>query len=348
MILAIALSVSAALIGTHTKSLQPRLHVSFCASLQKTIPPPDRLLRTAERDVIPLGRAGSPEEDRVDMVTRFYDCHTHLFPADRMGGLMRWIHRAVLDFKVPVEITADQAVVDLREAGAARWANLLFPIGPNEAPDLHAWGRELADRVPEITPFGGVHVADDDPLGVVQEAVEEYEMAGLKFHPMVQDFNPWDARLAPVLGYLNSAELPIYVHTGYDEWYGHEYDRSGMERMLADYPKLPVVLAHVGFPDLEWGFSLADRFPQVWLDLTNVPGSFGWMDTPAELVTTLHEGLTRHRDRALMGTDYPAGMGSLDEILHQFQSVGIEEGLLEEVMVVSTKRFFDMFGRPRP
>ncbi len=120
-----------------------------------------------------------------------------------------------------------------------------------------------------------------------------------------------------------------------------------METMLEGYPRLPVVLAHVGFPDLEWGFSLADRFPQVWLDLTNVPGSFAWMDCPPELLKTLHEGIARHRDRTLMGTDYPAGMGNLDEILQQFRSVGIDEGLLEHVMVTSTKAYFDRYGRTR-
>ncbi len=260
---------------------------------------------------------------------------------------MRWIHRAVLDFNVAVDITADQAVTDLRNAGAVRWANLLFPISPGEAPGLHAWGQQLAERVPEITPFGGVHVDDTDPLATVQEAVEHYGMVGLKFHPMVQRFNPWDPRLAQVLEYLNDGGLPIYVHTGYDEWYHHKYDRAGMESMLASYPRLPVVLAHVGFPDLEWGFSLADRFPQVWLDLTNVPGSFAWMDSPPELLAVFHDGLTRHRDRSLMGTDYPAGMGTLEEILHQFESVGIDEGLLEHVMLKSTRNYFDRYGRPR-
>lgn len=282
------------------------------------------------------------------MATAFYDCHTHLFPADRMGGLMRWIHRAVLDFKVPVDITADQAVADLRKAGAVRWANLLFPISPNEAPNLHAWGRDLADRVPEITPVGGVYIDDGDPLAVVQEAIEEYGMAGLKFHPMVQGFNPWDPKLAPVLGYLDGLGKPIYIHTGYDAWYGHEFDRAGMELMLTRYPGIPVVLPHVGFPDLDWGFSLAERFPQVWLDLTNVPGSFDWLGAEDGLLATFRAGITRHRERVLMGTDYPAGMGNLDEILTQFRSVGVEEGLLEHIMVRSTKAFFDQFGRPRP
>ncbi len=282
------------------------------------------------------------------MATRFYDCHTHLFPADRMGGLMRWIHRAVLDFKVPVDITADDAVADLRAAGAVRWANLLFPIGPDEAPGLHEWSQELAERVPEITPFGGVHVDEADPLAVVQEAVEEFGMAGFKFHPMVQGFNPWDNRLRSVLAYLDASGLPIVVHTGYDHQYAHDYDRVGLEAMLETHPGMPVVLSHMGFPDVGWGFSLAERHPQVWLDLTNVPGSLQEMADPEELLEELRVGLSQHRDRCLMGTDYPAGMGNLDEILTQFASIGVSDDLLEHIMLNSTKSFFDAYGRPRP
>jgi len=279
------------------------------------------------------------------MAARFYDCHTHLFPADRMGSLMRWIHRAILDFQVPVDITASEAVKDLRRSGAVRWANLLFPISPEEAPILHSWNRELADQVPEITPFGGVHIEDEDPLGVVQEAVEKYGMAGLKFHPMVQGFDPWHWRLSKVLCYLDDIGLPIYIHTGYDKWYGQELDRSGMEQLLETYPGMPVVVSHMGFPDLKWGFALAERFPQVWLDLTNVPGSLALMNRPDKLLVEFRDGLAKYRDRTLMGTDYPAGTGNLEEIVAQFESIGVDEGLLEDIMMRSTKSFFDRYGK---
>jgi predicted TIM-barrel fold metal-dependent hydrolase len=284
------------------------------------------------------------------MVAPFYDCHTHLFPAERMGGLMRWIHRAIPEFDVPIDITADRAVVDLRASGAVRWANLLFPIAPGEATALHSFGAALAERVPEITPFGGVHVADPDPLGVVEEAIDGFGMAGLKFHPMVQRFNPWDERLGPVIGYLERRGAPIFIHTGYDEWYGHRLDRTGLEAMLVTYSELPVVLPHLGFPDLAWAFELADRFPQIWLDLTNVPGSFAWMGYEADdaLLQTFFEGVQRHSSRLLMGTDYPVGMGNLAEILRQYRSVGLSDSQVENIMVTTTKAFFDQYGRDRP
>ncbi len=263
---------------------------------------------------------------------------------------MRWIHRALPDLDVPIDITADRAVLDLRASGAVRWANLLFPIAPGEAAALHAFGAALAERVPEITPFGGVHVDDADPLGLVEEAFEGHGMAGLKFHPMVQRFDPWDERLAPVLRYLERRAAPVFIHTGYDEWYGHELDRGGLEGMLARYPRLPVVMPHLGFPDLAWAFELADRFPQLWLDLTNVPGSFEWMGFGADddLRRLLIEGVDRHAGRVLMGTDYPVGMGNLDEILRQYQAIGLSESQLENIMVTTTKAFFDRYGRDRP
>ncbi|MCL1593629.1 MAG: hypothetical protein M3132_04660, partial [Actinomycetia bacterium] len=86
-----------------------------------------------------------------------------------------------------------------------------------------------------------------------------------------------------------------------------------------------------------------------WLDLTNVPGSFDWLghDDNDELRQTLFDGVERYKDRILMGTDYPAGMGNLDQILTQYETVGFSESQLEYMMVTSTKAFFDRFGRPR-
>lgn len=275
---------------------------------------------------------------------KFYDAHTHLFPEERMGGLMRWIHRAVMDFSVPADITAEQAVADLRTSGAVAWANLLFPLSPGEARELHAWGYELAERFPEIIPFGGVHIDDTDPFAIVKEAAEKYQMAGFKFHPMVQRFYPWEHHLARVLSYLNEREMPIYVHTGYEERYNHHYDRVGLETMLTVYPRLPVVLAHIGFPELEWAFTLADRYPQVWLDLTNVPGSMLAAGLTTTLSVTLNKGVRRHMDRALMGTDYPAGMGTISEILSQYREAGIDDDVLEHMMLVSTRKYFERFG----
>lgn len=282
----------------------------------------------------------------------YLDCHTHLLPPERTAKLMRWIHRALPGHPVPLSTTAESAISDLRRNGALRWANLLFPLVVGEAPSLHTWGARLAEDHPEITPFGGVMADDPDPLGIVQEAIEVFGMAGLKFHPMMQRFVPWDPRLKSVLVYLERQRKPLYIHTGYDAWYGYELDRAGLEAMLGRYAALPVVLPHLGFPDLAWGFGLARRFPNVWLDITNVAGSITQLPAGSEEAETLGRvftgGLAEYAGRVMMGTDHPAGMSSIEGIFEQLARFDIPESVREEVLVTTAGRFFDRYGRPRP
>ena len=67
------------------------------------------------------------------------DAHVHLLPDARMETLMRWLLRALPDVGVPADITADGALADLRAAGGRRFVNLVFPLRPGEADELHPW-----------------------------------------------------------------------------------------------------------------------------------------------------------------------------------------------------------------
>ena len=98
-------------------------------------------------------------------------------------------------------------------------------------------------------------------------------MRGLKLHPMVQRFSPGHPALEPAIAALAEYGLPLYVHTGFDEWYGWGYDLGELERIAERHPSIPLVLCHCAFPRLEWATEMARRHPQVWLDTTNVFGS---------------------------------------------------------------------------
>lgn len=282
----------------------------------------------------------------------YTDCHTHVLPPKRLGKLMKWIHRSYPGQGVPADITSEEAVAELRRNGAVRWANLLFPIWSNEAPSLHAWGAEMAERYPEMTPFGGVLADDPDPLGIVQEAVERHGMAGLKFHPFVQRTMPWDPRLRPVLDYLERGGRPVYVHTGYEQWYGQDFDYPALEEMIADRPRLPVVLPHIGYPDFEWAYRMAERHENVWLDVTNVAGSIILIDPDDDehrrLADLFRHGVSRLAGRIMFGTDHPAGMGPVEVIFEGLDRFDIPESDREALVMTTAASFFDRYGRPRP
>ena len=270
----------------------------------------------------------------------------------RLGKLMEWMHGLFPHQGVAVDISAEEAVAQLRANGAVRWANLLFPLFKEEAPSLHAWGAELAERYPEMTPFGGVRADDPDPLGIVEEAIEQYGMAGLKFHPGVQRTMPWDPRLAPVFDYLEQGGKPVYIHTGFGQWYQPDFDVPALEKLIAAHPDLPVVLPHIGYPDFEWAYRLATDNANVWLDVTNVAGAILLIepDDPQQrqLADLFREGVARLEGRIMFGTDHPAGMGTIDVIFRDLDRFDIPEGQRESLVMTTAATFFDRYGRPRP
>jgi hypothetical protein len=229
---------------------------------------------------------------------------------------MRWLHRGLPGVGIPVDITAEQALGDLRAAGGRQVVNLLFPLQAGEAEELHRFGAALSAREPGVVPIGGVHRDDGDREAVVRAAIEEHGMRGLKLHPMVQRFSPGDPALAPAIAALAGYALPLYVHTGFDEWYGWGYDLSELERIAESYPEIPLVLCHCAFPRLEWAAGMARRHPQVWLDTTNVFASIELAPpgARAKLLEKLEDLFAAAPERIFFGTDYPAGMGSLQEL----------------------------------
>lgn len=275
------------------------------------------------------------------MITARVDPHVHLLPAERTAGLMRWLHRALPGVGIPADITAEGALADLHAAGGHVMVNLLFPLEAGEAEELHRFGSELSRLDRSVIPVGGVHVDDADPEGVVRAAIEEHGMRGLKLHPMVQRFSPGHPALEPAIAALAEYALPLYVHTGFDEWYGWGYDLGELEQIAVRHPSIPLVLCHCAFPRLEWATDMARRHPQVWLDTTNVFGSIALARSAGErehLERQLAAAFEAAPDRIFFGTDYPAAMGSLRE-LHEQVTASPAAAERTELMAQNASRF---------
>ena len=272
--------------------------------------------------------------------TAAVDPHVHLLPPERTAGLMRWLHRGLPGVAIPVDITPEQALADLRAAGARQVVNLLFPLRAGEAEELHRHGAALSDREPDVIPIGGVHREDTDPESVVRAAIEDHGMRGLKLHPMVQRFSPGDPALVPAIAALAGYAMPLYVHTGFDEWYGWGYDLGELEEIAARHPEIPLVLCHCAFPRLEWAAAIARRHPQVWLDTTNVFASIELAPAPSreQLLGKLEDLFSAAPDRIFFGTDYPAAMGSLAELHGQVANSRVAGGRIAE-MAANAERF---------
>jgi predicted TIM-barrel fold metal-dependent hydrolase len=150
----------------------------------------------------------------------------------------------------------------------------------------------------------------------------------MKLHPYAQRFPAFDPAMGPLFGVLDRLGRPLLVHTGFDAFYRDDLHRDDLLRVLEAYPGMPVVMVHSFFPDFGFARSLLDRFPQVWLDMTNSVScmrlfcEFARAGQPlpdmassleVEVVErnlgeweALFAGYSR---RIIFGTDYPVGFG---------------------------------------
>lgn len=283
---------------------------------------------------------------------RVIDTHVHLYPKRRLGGLMRWVHRGMPGHPISVDITVEEAVADLWAAGVEAFFAAVFPIGPGEAQELNRFNAELARCVPGMIPLGTAHQDDDDPGSVAAEALGPLGLKGIKLHPMVMKMAPADPKMAKVYALAQEAGRPLLVHTGFEEGYGRTSEKDQWERLFAAYPRLTFILAHAFFPDLAYAFSLLPRFENVLLDLTNVIGMLQWGDGPLPFGVSrspwgqreLAAALDANASRVLFGSDHPAGMGTMAEIVRQVETFGLEKETVERILYGNARALIDRLG----
>ncbi len=132
---------------------------------------------------------------------------------------------------------------------------------------------------------------------------------GFKFHPTVQGFDPSDPVYDPLFSAIESAGLPIVVHTGQTGvgagvpgGLGLRLSLSNpmlLDDVAARHPNLQIVLAHPSVPWQDEALSIATHKANVWIDLS------GWSPkyfSPALVRATR----TYLKHKMLFGSDFPA------------------------------------------
>jgi hypothetical protein len=264
---------------------------------------------------------------------------------------MRWIRSLVPAHPVPASITAQTILHELRQEGVTHFFNLVYPLKEEETVVLNDFNGRFCSTTPGAIPFASMHQDTADKAKVAEDAIARYPFVGFKFHPFVQGFDPWDKRMDPLYAFLQEAERPVILHTGFEDYYGRAMPVEDLEGLLRRYPRLPMVFAHMAFPNLEAVFSLLEDYPDLYLDATlvlphlrpecepyvaSLPGGLSIIDVALE-------GLEKHAGRVLYGSDHPAGMGGLPEIYQDLRNLPVSEEARQAMRADTAKAFVSRF-----
>ncbi|MEE9198767.1 MAG: amidohydrolase family protein [Dehalococcoidia bacterium] len=96
--------------------------------------------------------------------------------------------------------------------------------------------------------FSSIDPRKEGALGFVERSVEEWGAKGFKLHPNMSGLYPWDEAAYPIYEKLQALGLPLLVHTGqmFDPLDPKFSEPRELDRVLADFPSLTVIAAHLG------------------------------------------------------------------------------------------------------
>ncbi|MEW2358326.1 amidohydrolase family protein [Spirillospora sp. NPDC029432] len=235
------------------------------------------------------------------------DVHVHFMPPRLMSRVWEYFdsagpligHEWPIHYKVPEE----ERITLLRALGVRAFTSLAYPHKPGMAETLNEWTAAFAARVPECVPTGTFY-PEPEALSYVRRAIDAGTRI-FKVHLQVGGFDPRVPELDEVWGLLADAGVPVVVHAGSGPVANGFTGPGPFGGVLARHPRLAAIIAHLGAPEFEGFFDLADRYERVTFDTTMAFTDFfgGLGHFPAELMPRLRDlGLA---GRILLGTDFP-------------------------------------------
>jgi uncharacterized protein len=194
-------------------------------------------------------------------------------------------------------------------------AAVIFPVdGERETGFRRYSNEEVAKHCAEnsdiLIPFASIDPAKGKAgAREARRLVREFGVRGFKFHPTMQGFYPSDRDAYVLYEAIADEGAMTLFHTGQTGVGSGMRGGMGMrlkysnplylDDVAADFPDMPIVLAHPSFPWQEEALSVASHKPNVYIDLS------GWSPKYfPEILVKYANTMLKHK--MLFGSDWPA------------------------------------------
>ncbi|MDP2702066.1 MAG: amidohydrolase family protein, partial [Candidatus Rokubacteria bacterium] len=128
-------------------------------------------------------------------------------------------------------------------------------------------------------------------------------------HINVQRFFPDDPRVLPVYERLLALDRLLLIHVGSAPWPNAFDGFPRFARVMDMFPRLKVVVAHMGSFETRQFMQLMERCPNLYLDTTMafapVRHEHRRIDTRLNHISVTNDDLLRWQDRIVFGSDFP-------------------------------------------
>lgn len=234
------------------------------------------------------------------------DSHVHFLPDSMQRKVWAYFDEASkhygtgwpVQYRMPVEQRLDV----LTALGVRAFPTLPYPHKPGMAMWLNDWSADFAERDPRILKSATFY-PETGVEEYVNQAIEDGARV-FKVHIQVGAYDPREAMLDPVWGFLAEAGLPVVIHCGSRPIPGTFTGAEPIATVLQRHPRLCLVIAHMGMHEYDAHLDLAATHERVYLDTTMFATAFAEAYAPFD--RALLPRLAKLQDRILLGSDFPS------------------------------------------
>ncbi|SSC68588.1 amidohydrolase family protein [Ciceribacter selenitireducens] len=228
-------------------------------------------------------------------------------------------------------------------------ACVIFPVDAERETGFRRYENEEVARIAAentdiMIPFASIDPAKGR-LGAreARRLVREFGVKGFKFHPTMQGFYPYDRSAYPLYEAIAEEGAITLFHTGQTGVGAGMRGGMGMrlkysnpihlDDVAADFPDMPIILAHPSFPWQEEALSVATHKPNVYIDMS------GWSPKyfPPILIRYAN---TMLKHKMLFGSDWPAI--TPDRWLKDFETIDIRDEVRPLILKENARRLLKL------
>lgn len=270
------------------------------------------------------------------------DVHTHFMPDRVLAKVWAYFDAAgpLVGRPWPIAYRDEEQrrIEVLRGFGVRAFTSLLYPHKPGMARWLNDWAADFAARTDDClhsATFFGEPTAHEDVRRALSQGARVF-----KCHLQVGAFDPNDPLLDDVWGLLSETGTPVVTHCGSGPVPGAFTGPGPIEALLTRYPRLRLVVAHLGMPEYEEFLGLAERFERVMLDTTMAFTPFS--EAAAPFPRNALPRLGDLGERILLGTDFPNIPYTYADALDALETTGLGAPWLRAVCHDNAARLFSL------
>ncbi|MCC3313234.1 amidohydrolase family protein [Nocardia africana] len=270
------------------------------------------------------------------------DVHTHFMPDRVLRKVWAYFDSAgpLIGRPWPIAYRDDeqQRLDTLRGFGVRAFTSLVYPHKPDMAAWLNEWAADFAARTP-----GCLHTATFYPehgAGSYVSAAIESGARIFKSHIQVGDYHPGDPLLTEVWGLLSEAGIPVLIHCGSGPAPGEFTGPEPIAALLQRFPRLTLIIAHMGVPEYSEFLDLAERYDNVHLDTTMSFTDF--IEERNPFPRNEYARLSELGERILFGSDFPNIPYSYAHALEALERLGVGTDWVRAVCYGNAARLFRM------